>query len=81
MKWRRAPPESAVRELRKRIRADIARDAGAVLRVRRPTTPCTSKTFRSLARICGAAPSAEGPLVRRVLDGHGLRERIPELLR
>jgi exopolyphosphatase/guanosine-5'-triphosphate,3'-diphosphate pyrophosphatase len=28
----------------------------------------TSKTFRSLARIAGAAPSAAGPYVRRVLQ-------------
>ena len=40
----------------------------------------TSKTFRSLARICGSAPSAEGPLVRRVLDAGVLREMVPKLL-
>jgi exopolyphosphatase / guanosine-5'-triphosphate,3'-diphosphate pyrophosphatase len=28
----------------------------------------TSKTFRQLARIAGAAPSSEGPYVRRVLS-------------
>ena len=28
----------------------------------------TSKTFRSLARICGAAPSGDGPLVPRALE-------------
>jgi exopolyphosphatase/guanosine-5'-triphosphate,3'-diphosphate pyrophosphatase len=40
----------------------------------------TSKTFRSLARICGAAPQGEGLLVRRVLDAATLRDMIPRLL-
>lgn len=36
----------------------------------------TSKTFRSLARLTGAAPSAAGPRVRRVLTDAGLRQLI-----
>jgi exopolyphosphatase/guanosine-5'-triphosphate,3'-diphosphate pyrophosphatase len=70
-----------VRELRRRIRADIARDAGSVLRQAPHHAVATSKTFRALARICGAAPSGDGPLVRRVLDAVTLRETIPKLLR
>lgn len=75
------PPDPAVvRELRRRIRADIARNAGAVLRSGTPDhTVATSKTFRSLARICGAAPSGEGPLVKRALPAEVLRERLPSL--
>jgi exopolyphosphatase / guanosine-5'-triphosphate,3'-diphosphate pyrophosphatase len=75
------PPEpTVVRDLRRRIRADIARDAGNVLRSGAPNhAVATSKTFRSLARICGAAPSAEGVLVRRSLSAAVLRERLPEL--
>ncbi|MDT7567810.1 MAG: exopolyphosphatase / guanosine-5-triphosphate,3-diphosphate pyrophosphatase [Pseudonocardiales bacterium] len=34
----------------------------------------TSKTFRSLARLTGAAPSSEGPRARRVLTDTGLRQ-------
>ena len=34
----------------------------------------TSKTFRSLARLTGTAPSAAGPRVRRVLTDAGLRQ-------
>ncbi|MEU4157218.1 Ppx/GppA phosphatase family protein [Actinoplanes sp. NPDC026670] len=34
----------------------------------------TSKTFRSLARLAGAAPSAAGPRVRRTLTDAGLRQ-------
>jgi len=72
--------DEEIRELRKKIRADIARDAGSVLRQGHDHAVATSKTFRSLARICGAAPSGEGPLVRRVLDAGALRDIIPQLL-
>jgi len=70
-----------VRALRKAIRAEIARDAGAVLRAGVPDrSVATSKTFRSLARVCGAAPSDEGLLVRRTLAAEALAAKIPELL-
>jgi exopolyphosphatase/guanosine-5'-triphosphate,3'-diphosphate pyrophosphatase len=36
----------------------------------------TSKTFRTLARLTGAAPSSAGPRVRRVLTEAGLRQLI-----
>lgn len=36
----------------------------------------TSKTFRSLARLTGAAPSSEGPFVTRTLTAPGLRQLI-----
>lgn len=36
----------------------------------------TSKTFRTLARLTGAAPSAEGPFVTRQLTAPGLRQLI-----
>ncbi|MGH3620981.1 MAG: hypothetical protein ACRDQ5_04215 [Sciscionella sp.] len=36
----------------------------------------TSKTFRSLARLTGTAPSSAGPRVRRVLSDSGLRQVI-----
>jgi exopolyphosphatase/guanosine-5'-triphosphate,3'-diphosphate pyrophosphatase len=75
------PPTQAVRELRRRIRADIARDAGALLRGGSPDHAVgTSKTFRSLARVCGAAPSGEGLLVRRVLPADVLAKKLPELV-
>jgi exopolyphosphatase/guanosine-5'-triphosphate,3'-diphosphate pyrophosphatase len=34
----------------------------------------TSKTFRTLARLAGAAPSSEGPQVRRILTRTGLHQ-------
>ena len=39
----------------------------------------TSKTIRSLARMCGAAPSVDGPYVRRVLARDDLRILVPKL--
>jgi exopolyphosphatase/guanosine-5'-triphosphate,3'-diphosphate pyrophosphatase len=77
---RRGVDDDAVRLLRKKIRAELARVAGSVTRYGPDHSVATSKTFRALARICGAAPSGDGPLVRRVLDAGVLRETIPKLL-
>jgi exopolyphosphatase/guanosine-5'-triphosphate,3'-diphosphate pyrophosphatase len=75
------PDPTRIRGLRKKIRADIAADAGRLLRAGPPdVAAATSKTFRSLARICGAAPSEEGPLVARSLALAGLQEWIPRLV-
>jgi exopolyphosphatase/guanosine-5'-triphosphate,3'-diphosphate pyrophosphatase len=74
------PDAGALRALRRDLRADIARNAGNLLRSGRPDrAAATSKTFRSLARICGAAPAGDGPLVRRVLRLETLRDRVEEL--
>lgn len=74
------PSPDDVRKLRKYIRTSIARDAGEVHRGGRPDhAVATSKTFRSLARICGAAPSAEGPYVRRILPRDELSAWLPKL--
>lgn len=76
-----APDEEAIKQVRKRIRAAIAQDAGYLIRAGAcDKAVATSKTFRSLARICGAAPSAEGPLVRRLLRLEELRSWIPKLV-
>ncbi|MCW2844191.1 MAG: Ppx/GppA phosphatase [Nocardioides sp.] len=75
------PDDDAIRQLRKQIRAEIARDAGTLLRAGTPDrAAATSKTFRSLARICGAAPSGDGPLVPRSLTLSVLRQWIPKLV-
>ena len=74
------PSEPDVKALRRHIRASVASEAGTVLRSGRSDHfVATSKTFRSLARICGAAPSAEGPMVRRVLAREPLRRALPRL--
>jgi exopolyphosphatase / guanosine-5'-triphosphate,3'-diphosphate pyrophosphatase len=80
--WLAGDPPSGdeVRQLRKHVRAEIATTAGVVMRDGRPDhAVATSKTFRQLARIAGAAPSSEGPYVRRFLrhpDVTALAERL-----
>lgn len=75
-----APTKSDLRGLRTFIRASIAKDAGTLLRAGvGDHNVGTSKTFRSLARVCGAAPSVEGPFVRRVLRRDDLQEWLPRI--
>lgn len=75
------PDDEQLRAIRRRIRADIAHDAGHLLRGGSThRAAATSKTFRSLARICGAAPSGDGPLVPRTLPLAELRQWIPKLV-
>jgi exopolyphosphatase/guanosine-5'-triphosphate,3'-diphosphate pyrophosphatase len=75
------PDEDRLRELRRRIRAEIARDAGSLLRGGPlDHAVATSKTFRSLSRICGAAPSEEGLFVRRMLPASELARWLPKLV-
>jgi exopolyphosphatase / guanosine-5'-triphosphate,3'-diphosphate pyrophosphatase len=65
------PPPKEVRALRRHVRAEIARRAGGLRRGGSVDHAVgTSKTFRQLARIAGAAPSDEGFYVKRYLK-HG----------
>ncbi len=76
------PDEEQVRELRRHVRIEIAAE---VARIQRSGTHqrvvATSKTFRQLARIAGAEPSSEGPLVPRALALTDLIEWLPRLAR
>lgn len=63
------------------LREYLDEQMGSVARrVRRAGAPDlavgTSKTFRSLARLTGAAPSSAGPQVRRVLTDVALRQLV-----
>src|SRR5580698_467691 len=83
--WTTTDPLSApeARRLRKHVRAEIARDTGGMLRHGPPDHVVgTSKTFRQLARIAGAAPYGAGPYVKRVLqhaDVAALAKRLPTM--
>jgi exopolyphosphatase/guanosine-5'-triphosphate,3'-diphosphate pyrophosphatase len=69
--WLTGDPPAAgeIRQLRRHIRAEIGRRAGEVVRLGPPDRAvATSKSFKQLARIAGAAPSSEGPYVRRVVS-------------
>ncbi|MGY5032702.1 Ppx/GppA phosphatase family protein [Streptomyces sp. 900116325] len=75
------PPDPAeVKALRRHVRAQIARTVGVFSRSGRPDhVVATSKTFRQLARIAGAARSAEGLYVQRTLTRKALEEWVPKL--
>ncbi|MEU0525434.1 Ppx/GppA phosphatase family protein [Streptomyces niveus] len=74
------PDPQAVRALRRHVRARIARTVGEFTRFGEPDhVVATSKTFRQLARIAGAARSAEGLYVQRDLSRKALEEWVPRL--
>ncbi|SEO77669.1 exopolyphosphatase / guanosine-5'-triphosphate,3'-diphosphate pyrophosphatase [Actinacidiphila rubida] len=80
--WLRDDPPAAadVRTLRRHVRAEIARTVAEFARLGRPDLAVgTSKTFRQLARIAGAARSAEGLYVQRTLRRSSLEEWVPRL--
>jgi exopolyphosphatase / guanosine-5'-triphosphate,3'-diphosphate pyrophosphatase len=71
------PNRSDVAALRVRLDAELAPLAKRVRKVGSPDrVVATSKTFRSLARLTGAAPSVMGPRVRRTLTDTGLRQLL-----
>lgn len=74
--WLEADPPSIkeVKALRHHVREVLAEPVAELRQFGKPTMVTgTSKTFRSLARITGAAPSAEGPYVKRVLRADSLK--------
>jgi len=74
------PGEEAVREARRVVRASLGTVIGRLLRAGEPRIcVATSKTFRQLARIAGAAPSHDGYFVRRTLSRDDVRAWVPKL--
>lgn len=77
------PTDAALRELRRYARAEIAAVAGRLRRAGEPRIAAgTSKTFKQLARIAGAAPSSEGMYAPRVLTRvqvHDLVDRMRQM--
>jgi len=71
------PGKRRVAVLRDWLDAELATPAKEILSAGDPDRAVgTSKTFRSLARLTGAAPSAAGPRVTRTLTADGLRQLI-----
>ena len=63
--------------LRDWLDTELTQSAKTVLRAGAPDLAVgSSKTFRSLARLTGAAPSADGPRAKRTLTANGLRQLI-----
>ena len=74
------PTPDEIRALRKLARVEIGQIAGTITRLGQPElVVASSKTFKQLARIAGAAPSSEGFYVRRTLNREDLRTWIPKL--
>ncbi len=71
------PDRRRVAVLRDWLDSELAEASQTVLGAGPPDLAVgTSKTFRSLARLTGAAPSGAGPRVKRVLTANGLRQLI-----
>ncbi|MFI0089826.1 Ppx/GppA phosphatase family protein [Streptomyces bobili] len=75
------PPDAAqIRALRRHVRAEIARTVGEFSRIGSPDhVVATSKTFKQLARLAGAARSVDGPYVQRQLKRESLEAWVPRL--
>jgi exopolyphosphatase/guanosine-5'-triphosphate,3'-diphosphate pyrophosphatase len=77
-RFRNDPPSRAeVNETTEWLAEQLAPAAKKIRRVGSPDrVVATSKTFRTLARLTGAAPSSAGPRARRVLTDAGLRQLV-----
>lgn len=75
------PPDAEdVRALRRRVRAEIAKVVSDFTRYGAPDhVVATSKTFKQLARISGAARSGDGLYVLRELQRKTLEDWVPRL--
>lgn len=77
------PTAAALKDARRRVRATIAAELRPLSKAGAPDrVVATSKTFRSLARLAGAAPSSEGIYAQRRLtrgDLTGLVRRLSTL--
>lgn len=69
------PGKDAVAQLREHLDEQLAKPVRKLLEVGEPDrVVATSKTFRTLARLAGAAPSSAGPRVERLLTRTGLAQ-------
>jgi exopolyphosphatase/guanosine-5'-triphosphate,3'-diphosphate pyrophosphatase len=69
------PSKDEVAELRDYVDEQLAKPCRRLLELGTPDrVVATSKTFRTLARLSGAAPSSEGPRVQRLLNRNGLAQ-------
>ncbi len=68
------PPAAVVEELRAYVEQTLEPVAAKIARIDWQCAAGTSKMFRTLARLAGAAPSAGGLWSRRTLTRTGLRQ-------
>ncbi len=73
------PKKGELAAVREHVRAVLEPVLPDLVATRPDRGVVTSKTFRSLARLDGAAPYAEGPWVRRTLSAAGLDDIVDRL--
>jgi len=73
------PSTDEIKSLRKHIKDTLETEFSHLLKIEFDHAVATSKTFRQLARLDGAAPSSEGQRVERELTLEGLNKWVPKI--
>jgi exopolyphosphatase/guanosine-5'-triphosphate,3'-diphosphate pyrophosphatase len=73
------PNSEEIKSLRKYVKNTLETDFSHLLKSEFDHAVATSKTFRQLARLDGAAPSSEGQRVERELTLEGLNKWVPRI--
>jgi len=73
------PNADEIKSLRKHVKNTLETDFSNLLKSEFDHAVATSKTFRQLARLDGAAPSSEGQRVERELTLEGLNKWVPRI--
>ena len=73
------PSTDEMKSLRKHIKNTLETEFSHLLKIEFDHAVATSKTFRQLARLDGAAPSSEGQRVERELTLEGLNKWVPKI--
>jgi len=73
------PSTDEIKSLRKHIKNTLETEFSHLLKIEFDHAVATSKTFRQLARLDGAAPSSDGQRVERELTLEGLNKWVPKI--
>jgi exopolyphosphatase/guanosine-5'-triphosphate,3'-diphosphate pyrophosphatase len=73
------PNADEIKLLRKHVKNTLETDFSHLLTIEFDHAVATSKTFRQLARLDGAAPSSDGQRVERELSLEGLNKWVPKI--
>jgi exopolyphosphatase/guanosine-5'-triphosphate,3'-diphosphate pyrophosphatase len=73
------PNADEIKLLRKHVKNTLETDFSHLLKIEFDHAVATSKTFRQLARLDGAAPSSDGQRVERELSLEGLNKWVPKI--
>jgi len=73
------PSNDEIKSLRKHVKNTLETEFSHLMKIEFDHAVATSKTFRQLARLDGAAPSSEGQRVERELTLEGLNKWVPKI--